>query len=561
MSLEVAQPEICANQQRTISLLHCDARIDNRQQLIYALKLSKFATNEAIILAAYEHWQTDFVKHLLGDFAVVLFDHRHQAHLLVRDPMGCRPLFYYHKQGQFAFAQALPELLAKLENKPTTNLQWVADYLTRSVIMTTAYTDATYYQGVYRVTPGHCCVISAHQRHSRQYWDIDTDTQIHYKNEQEYIDGFNERFHRAVYRRVQLADRVGSELSGGLDSSSVAVIAKRYQPELQGFSNTVHPQDPEKTKTCEREYAQSVADHAGIVMHWIDGQGDIDIEQLLLSANGACGMPCEGAYPIFAAPLYQRAQQANVHDLLSGFGGDQGVNIQGATVLRDMVRQRRWLEYWRELRSANKTKLQAYKSLLRGMIQQYLPPVHAWAAKRDHDAIDLMDFALSRSLLEQVVLPAEFPLLRTLRQNQDMSIREMQRSFFVGDASWHVRVRVECSALVAKQYGIQYSYPLLDTELLQYCISLPGHIKYQRGIKRYLIRQAMQGLLPNDVLNRFDKTGGTVPGVYYLFDRYLNQQGEIATPFGSSSERLSRWKGIDKRQWQFVKMLQLMQQS
>lgn len=561
MTVEASVSEICSNQQGTISLLHCDARIDNRQQLIYALKLSKFASNEAIVVAAYEKWQTDFVKHLVGDFALVLFDHRHHAHLLARDPMGCRPLFYFHRHATFAFAETLPQLLSQLDTVPSTNLQWVADYLTHSVIMTTPYSDTTYYHDIYRVTPGHCCVIAADKRHSRQFWDIDTDTEIHYSNEQDYIDEFNERLHRAVYRRVQLADRVGSELSGGLDSSSVAVIAKRYQPELQGFSNTPNAADPDKEKTDEKPYAQSVADHAGIAMHWIDDVVDADIESLIIRANQACAMPCEGAYPIFAAPLYRCAQQHDVSVLLSGFGGDQGVNVQGVSVLRDMLRQHRWLDYWREQRAANKTHLKAYKATLLGMLRQYLPVVGRLREPQKKMAVDLMDFALSQSLMDKVSLPTTFPLLATIRQKQALPMRDMQRSLFVGDASWHVRVRIECSALVAKQYGIQYSYPLLDTELLQYCISLPGHIKYQRGIKRYLIRQAMQGLLPESVLTRFDKTGGTVPGVYFRFEDYARSQGAVTTAFASSSERLAAWEGIDKRQWQFVKMLQLMQQS
>lgn len=548
---------------QTIVLMHCDARIDNRQQLIYALKLSKFAPNEEIILAAYQRWQMDCARHIQGDFAFVIFDKRHQAYLLARDPMGCRPLFYYHNHAQFFFADNIPALLNQLAQVPATNKQWVANFLSYSILMTSQYSDETYHQHVYRVTPGHCLVIAGNTKKSLAYWDIDTETELRYNDDREYIDGFKEQLHRAVYRRVQLADRIGTELSGGLDSSSVAVIAKQYQPDIEGFSNVPNPNDPNKALTNEKPYAEAVAEFAGIKkMHWIDGTDEaLSIEQLLIDAVKFCGMPCDGVYPIYAAPLYQTAQQAGVHDLLSGFGGDQGVNIQGAQRASQLVLSHQWMHLWQVYRES---KISAYKSskrVLLSMISEYLPWLRALKPGKKDEIVDLVDFALSNELLAEVDLPKQFPLLALKRRAMRMNLRQMQRHFFVEPDCWHVRTRIESSAIIAKRYGIQYSYPLLDTELLQYAISLPAHIKFQQGVHRYLFRQTMEGLLPTVLLNRFDKTGGTVPGVFYRYEQYMASATTPTCSYASLSAGLNKWDGMRRRQWEFLKMMQIMTQS
>ncbi|MDF1796828.1 MAG: asparagine synthase-related protein [Coxiellaceae bacterium] len=546
----------------TVNMLYLDARIDNRQQLIYELRLSKFASDQDILLAAYEKWQTDCTRHLLGDFAFVLFDKRHQAYLLGRDPIGCRPLFYYHHAGQFAFANNIPTLLSELTETPATNMQWVADNLTHTIIMTTQYTDQTYYKNVYRVTPGHSLVIAGDKKRSNAYWDLNTTSELMLNDDREYIDAFKEQLTRAVYRRVKQADRLGSELSGGLDSSSVAVIAKQYQPDLHAFSNVPHPDDPEGHKTDERQFSRAVAEFAHIRhLHETDGTQGCDAERDLRLATEWCGMPCEGVFPVVAMPSYRTAEKAGVHLMLSGFGGDQCVTMQGAGRLKDITRAHRWAELLAELKYKHKTSASLYTAFMKRWIGECVPGYQYLRSRHQQDYVELADFALSKSLLDQVELPKRFPLLKTIRMKKDYNLREWQRQFFIGPDCWHVRVRVECSAVLSSHFGLQYAYPLLDTELLQFVISLPARIKYQQGTARYLIRQAMQGMLPESLLTRFDKTGGTAPGASYVLKEYQKKHPTLHTPYADTSTRLDKWEGIDRRQWDFVKMMQSMTKS
>ncbi|MDF1761607.1 MAG: asparagine synthase-related protein [Coxiellaceae bacterium] len=545
-----------------VNILYMDARIDNRQQLIYELRLSKFASDQEILLAAYEKWQTDCTRHLLGDFAFVLFDKRHQAYLLGRDPIGCRPLFYYHHAGQFEFANNIPMLLSQLDETPATNMQWVAENLTYTIIMTTQYTDQTYYKHVYRVTPGHSLVIAGDKKRSNAYWDLNTTSELMLNDDREYIDAFKEQLTRAVYRRVKQADRLGSELSGGLDSSSVAVIAKQYQPDLHAFSNVPHPDDPEGHKTDERQFSRAVAEFAKIHhVHETDGTRDCDAERDIRLATEWCGMPCEGVFPVVAMPSYRAAERAGVQLMLSGFGGDQCVTMQGAGRLKDLARAHQWAQLWAENKYRHKNSAKRYKSFISTWLRVCVPGFAYWRNKKQQDYIALADFALSQSLLEQVELPKRFPLLKTIRAKKGYNLREWQRQFFIGPDCWHVRVRVECSAVLSSHFGLQYAYPLLDTELLQFVISLPSRVKYQQGTARYLIRQAMQGMLPESLLTRFDKTGGTAPGASYVLKEYQKKQPSVSSSYANSSGALSKWEGIDRRQWDFVKMMQFMTDS
>lgn len=554
----IEPPPDLADTVKLLQLNYCCARLDNRQHLIYTLRLSKFATNEEIILAAYQQWQLNFAQHLQGDFAIVLFDPRHQAYILVRDPMGCRPLFYYHYHTKFSFSDDVPALLSQLASKPAINLDWVATLLTTDVLMTSSYTDQTMHQHVYRVNPGECLVISAHHKKSKRFWDLDVETELHYTSEQAYIDEYKERLDRAVFRRVQLADRVGSELSGGLDSSSVAVLAKRYQPELHGFSHIQNPNETSSTLTDEKPFAKAVAEFADIhPMHWVDGGDDLDVDQLFEQAVAYCGMPCQGTYPIFAATVYQCAQRAGVNDLLSGFGGDQGVTSQGYGYIKDLLRAKHWHKYWQYCKQKHKNSLKAYKAFLFAVASRHLPTLSLLGNFKRKGIIDLAHFGLSKSLADHVVLPNRFETVRLKHGIEPVSQREQIRRAFVGKNSWHVRQRIESSALIAKHYGLQISYPLLDVEFLQFYVSLPGWMKYKPGVPRYMIRQAMNGLLPGCLINRFDKTGGTVQGTFYHFEKMMARDQPPQCQYAHCTSSWGGHVALKRRQWQFIKMLQI----
>lgn len=199
-----------------------DARIDNRDELIAALGLmdrpSDKITDSQLILAAYEKWGDRCPEKLLGDFAFAIWDGRSQRLFCARAPMGVKPFYYYRSSRLFVFASEIKALLCLVEVPRLLNELKVAYHLAL------LFEDQaiTFYQNIWRLLAAHSITIGCEETQIRRYWSSDPTREVRLHSDQEYAEAFREIFTEAVRCRLRSAFPVGSTLSGGLDSSSIA---------------------------------------------------------------------------------------------------------------------------------------------------------------------------------------------------------------------------------------------------------------------------------------------------------------------------------------------------
>jgi asparagine synthase (glutamine-hydrolysing) len=203
-----------------------DARLDNRAELIEALGLrdrrEAEVTDSDLLLAAYERWGASSLDRLVGDFAYAIWDGRRRQVFCARDHFGVKPLYYYRSGKLFAFATGIHALFEVGGVRRRLNRARVAAFLQGD------HEDkaATFFEEILRLPPAHFLTVRAEGAELRQYWRLDPTREVRRRSNEEYAEEYRALFVEAVRSRLRSALPVGSTLSGGLDSSSVASAAR-----------------------------------------------------------------------------------------------------------------------------------------------------------------------------------------------------------------------------------------------------------------------------------------------------------------------------------------------
>ncbi len=454
-----------------------------------------------------------------GDFAVAAWDKYKKKLVLVRDHLGKRPLFYTETQAYFAFATEMKALFTLPGFVPVMDEQWIAD----SISTVKSEKDRSPYKNIKRLLPGNLMIIDRRETRLRSYWDLvfQPETERLKKDEALYL--FHEKMVRSVNRKIEGAVSVGSELSGGLDSSGITALAWAFLKDknIPFFALSHAFSDSSLGKYFpykdEREFSQALIRHTGIPNHLFCPADERGIIETLKKTIHIQSGPTQQGYNIFADALYDRAEENGVRILLSGFGGDEGVTSQGAGIYEELIKKMQWSELKNELLSRAELK---HKSRQKALLRYYLTRYTPMAMRMIRKLISDQDWRIPK--FKGLAFDETFGRTMHIRERyyervgfpDDPDVRARQYKRIMHQ---HVSERFEYSYLAARNRRMEYAYPFWDPELVAFYFSLPAGLKVRDGQRRYLYREAMRGILPEKIRLRDDKTGATVPTVQMRF--------------------------------------------
>lgn len=509
-SLHEALPLHQSDSRLTIT---ADARIDNREELFTKLGLTKtdahLVTDSSLIVKAYQKYGENCVQHLIGDFAFVIWDDNEQKLFCARDQMGIKPFFYYQDEHCFAFATEKKGLLALPDMDKAINKQFLYNYVIRTAEQTL---DSTLYRNIKRLAPAHTLTVryQKSELQPRQYWDMDAETEIYFANQQDYYDGLLEHFKTAVQCRTRSAYPVGSELSGGMDSSGITGVAARYLQQ-QGkniitISNTIpkHITDEKILADSERTWIDAVVKFNNIenAIYTVadDYTRPFAENDFLLEVNDGL----ENWHQMWQIPIRRIAQQEGIRTLFSGFPGDELVTYRGKYYFLDYLDKKQYVRYF----LAKKKFPGFYK------IEPFIP----YSVRYKMHLLKVMAGIHNKHVkkaLKIYNIPAEnlykagdANWLTPLKKQQYDSYRHYQKHRFLRN---HLPARMESETRYGLYFGFEPRYPMADIRLTQYYLSLPNYLKYEGTLNRTAYRKALKDFLPAEVLERDNKFGGMAP--------------------------------------------------
>jgi asparagine synthase (glutamine-hydrolysing) len=316
--------------------------------------------------------------------------------------------------------------------------------------------------------------------------------------------------------RCSDVSQLGSELSGGLDSSAVCGIAATFSQQekstFTAFSN-VFPAGTEIEFKDEREFIKAMLEFKPMKWEGID-RLSLTIPELLADSLKIQGCFIQQNFNIFNQGIYEAAGKKGVDVLLSGFGGDELVSARAALPWNELINEKHWQVIMDELYYNGITLKSLLKPLLLGFKYLksliYQPKFRTGVFTRD-----LLDKRFANLPLQQ-----DFALKNKLRQRMGEKFKQPRRGQlaqrqYARIMLEHLPQRMEYCYSAAARYGLEYRYPLLDVDLVETCLAFPPWVKQHHGINRYLFRQAIKGFVPEEIWQRDDKSGSTIPQAYY----------------------------------------------
>jgi asparagine synthase (glutamine-hydrolysing) len=500
--------------QRRAKVMTADARIDNREELIDALELRdrpiEKITDCDLILAAYEKWGDRCPEYLLGDFAFAIWDQQKQQLFCARDHFGVKPFYYYYADRQFIFATEIKGILCHPAVPQVLNETRIADYL----VPMFHDTSITSYQQIFRLPPAHAALLNATGMQTRRYWELDKNRNVHFNSDEEYEAEFRRIFTEAVRCRLRSAYAIGSELSGGLDSSSITCVARNLltEGELHTFSAVFD----ELTECDERQYIEPVLALGKVQSHYFVADRQTPLQHL-------DKIFWHQEEPFFAPNIFMGwglngvVQSTGVRVLLSGFDGDTTVS-DGYGYLGDLARSGRWRQFIAEAQPLPRTHplikllwLYFQHFTIKPVVNRYrgLRVFQKWQSLsrfKKGSAEPAWNVLINQTLMQKVNLMQRYQTW----QQAEPKLGQMEREqHYKAIGQGMISFALEMQDKEAAAFSFEMRYPFWDKRLVEFCLAIPAAQKLHQGWNRSILRRAMTGILPQEVQWRRGKADFT----------------------------------------------------
>jgi asparagine synthase (glutamine-hydrolysing) len=467
-----------------------------------------FASNSdtETILNAYLEWGSDSFSKLEGMFAFALWDGRSKQLHLVRDRFGIKPLYYYSTSSGVVFGSEVKALLASGCMERSLNWEALNEYLHYGASLG----ENSMFEGVRKLLPGHRIIVDCSGLKVLNYSSIYDVTDID-SSASSAIIKVRHLMDEAVQSHIVSDVPVGVFLSGGIDSSAItALAAKHYKGRLSTYSVGF---DYDKGVN-ELSKAKNVADYFGTDHHelYLRGQNMPDVIERLVRCHD------EPFGDIADIPLYLLCEElkGTAKVILQGDGGDE--IFAGYRHYNVLSFERTW----------------HFVSKIAWMLRGVIPKSQSYYRyMRFFQAMSQNDPALRMALLmtEEPYNSSPTRVLshaarqRTLQFNpyaryQDFYERfkhldPVQRMLYTDCGVMLPDIFLEKVDKATMAHGIEVRVPMLDTKLTQYVMGLPSSYKVKFGDKKWILKQAMRGIVPDSILDA-PKKGFGVPYAYWL---------------------------------------------
>jgi asparagine synthase (glutamine-hydrolysing) len=471
-------------------VLTFDGRIDNRSQLLADLSIpaSSVPSDAGLVLAAYEQWRTECFQRLVGEWCAVIWHPAERELLLVKDFAGTRQLYYRAEPTQITWSTVLDPLVVLSESGLSISEEYVAGYLASFPA-----THLTPYTSICSVPAGAFVRVTESTLRRTDYWSLQLTSATRCHGDAEYQEQFRAFFGQSVSRRLRSSYPVLAELSGGMDSTAIVCVADKLLAEGKAEAprlDTLSYYDDQEPNWDERPYFSLVERARGKVGIHIDCATESntfepaprEIFTPLPGMNKSYWDRQSALRPHFASNSYRI--------LLSGIGGDEflgGVPTPNPE-LQDLLLERRW------------------KMLAHGLFAWSLYRRSPWIALAAEVLRDFFPYALRRPFAQAPSwLTKQF-----VRRHADTFRFGSPRLHFRGPLPSqqinlhsldHLRRQLNCLHL-DPVCTYHRSFPYLDRDLLKFLFAVPREQLVQPGYRRALMRRALAGIVPAQILDR-----------------------------------------------------------
>jgi asparagine synthase (glutamine-hydrolysing) len=459
-----------------------------------------FATHSdtEVIIALYSHYKEKAVEKLRGMFAFLIYDKEEKSLYGARDPFGIKPLFYYYDGQRTYFGSEKKSILLALE-KQELNRDALQHYLTYQFVPE----PYSMTEGIQKLEPGHYFTKKVNdQMKINRYWRAS----FHpvQKSESDFIKEIKDVLFDSVKMHMRSDVPVGSFLSGGIDSSIIASIAKEFHPAIKTFSVGF-----EHNGFSEIDVAKETAEKLGVenISYVITPEEYMnEIPKIMWHMDDPLADPA-------CVPLYFVAREARKHVtvVLSGEGADElfgGYNI---------YREPQSLEVFNKIPRVGKTLLKGIANCLpegtkgKSFIERGVTPME----QRYIGNAKMFTEEEKRHILKGYREGLDYTDITKSLYEESKGYDPVDRMQFIDIHTWMRGDILLKADKMTMAHSLELRVPFLDKAVFEIASKIPTSLKTANGTTKYILRKAAEGIVPDHVLDR-KKLGFPVPIRHWL---------------------------------------------
>ncbi|RDU36131.1 asparagine synthase (glutamine-hydrolyzing) [Neobacillus piezotolerans] len=462
----------------------------------------EFATSSdtEVIIALYSHLKEKAVQKLRGMFAFVIWDKQEKTLFGARDHFGIKPFFYYEGQERTFFASEKKSILLALE-KEELNYDSLQHYLTYQFVPE----PETMTDGIHKLEPGHYFTKKAGGKMDiKRYWKANFAPVL--KSEDEFVKEIRDVLFDSVKMHMRSDVPVGSFLSGGIDSSIIASIAKEYHPAIKTFSVGF-----ERDGFSEIDVAKETAERLGVenISRVITPEEYMaEVPKIMWHMDDPLADPA-------CVPLYFVAREARKHVtvVLSGEGADElfgGYNI---------YREPGDLEVFNKIPRVGKVLLKGIAGMMpegtkgKSFIERGVTPME----ERYIGNAKMFTEEEKRELLNVYREGLDFTDITKKLYAESQGYNPVDRMQYIDIHTWMRGDILLKADKMTMAHSLELRVPFLDKEVFSVASRIPADLKTANGTTKYILRKAAESFVPAHVLDR-KKLGFPVPIRHWLKD-------------------------------------------
>jgi asparagine synthase (glutamine-hydrolysing) len=480
--------------------------LDIKEELISKGYSFKSSTDTEVILAAFDFWKEKCLEKFNGMWSFAILDIKENKVFFSRDRFGVKPLYYKETDDQFIFGSEIKQLLNEVENE--VNLDTLIESMLTHI---DNHTQDTYFKNIFSFPSSHYMWydLSTNTKSFNKFYKLKIDKKVRELSEDVLIDKFKKIFTDSINIRMRSDVKVGTCLSGGLDSSSISVLAgKNYTLKNENKFNAITAKSIDHSND-ESHFAHEVANLNNIELNIVTPSYEnflTNIDEVIYTQEEPFGSPSM----FMGWNVFKKAKDIGCSVMLNGQGGDEIL-----------------LGYERYFSST--LKLSKPFSFFKQLILQYKN------SRLSFKETFLYFFYFNNNTFRINRLKRKSLLKNRFFKNKYFEIiKKSSQSFKNSDSLQLFEITtLQLPHLLryedrnSMRHSIETRLPFLDYRLVEFAVSLPTSLKIKNGWTKYILRKAIEDQLPSNIVWRKNKFGFEAPDKIWLNNYSIEMLNEI----------------------------------
>lgn len=472
------------------------------------------ASDTEVITAAYDCYKEECLQLFDGMFAFAIWDEQEKKLFAARDRFGEKPFYYFYDSEQFLFASELKALWAAGVPRRWNHMMLLS-FLSNGHTQNAIDPAITFYQDVFCIPPGHYAGfrLRNNELFVQLYWDLDKQSSVSI-TDTDAAAQFNQLFYKSVQRRLRSDVTVGTSLSGGLDSSSIVAASSKFHSSANSHKafTAIFPGFEKDESALSKLVAKQFQLLQFTVQPDVDGFLS-DFEKLCFHQE----QPFNSSSVYAQYKVMQLAKEQNVTVLLDGQGADE--TLAGYTRYVHWYLQEQFARFRYGFTMQERILFQQNKVPFKWGFANYMAAWFPVVANAQLEEIERKKI-LVHPHISRDYAQAHYDKYYSVYK---LPVSKLNDILYFNTMQQGLGELLHYADRNSMAHGREVRLPFLNHELVEFIFTLPATLKMHGGFTKYMLRKAMNGILPDEIVWRTEKTGYEPPQQQWMRNKKLQE--------------------------------------